>query len=181
MSEPGLREIGKVFFRVGNVTFGSGAASTVLLREETVEKRGWLGKHQFALCYALARVTPGTNLFALFSAAGWYMRGWPGAIVAIVAASLPASIVVILLTLGYLGIYTSRLGQAAITGAMAAVVGTIIAGAWQLIQPDVLSRNWFRTLMLVGGSMILSLGFDLPPIPIVGLAALTGFFWQESR
>ena len=180
MFRPSLREIGSTFFRVGNVTFGSGAASTVLLREEIVENRGWLGKHQFALCYALARVTPGTNLFALFSAAGWYLRGWPGAIVAIVAASLPASFVVILLTLGYLAIYTSRLGQAAIIGAMAAVVGTIIAGAWLLIQPDILSRNWFRTLTLVACSMILSLGFGVPPIPIVGLAAVAGFFWQDS-
>jgi chromate transporter len=181
VSQPPLREIASIFLRVGNVTFGSGAASTVLLRDELVEERGWLGKHQFALCYALARVTPGTNLFALFTAAGWYLRGWPGAVVATVAASLPASIVAILLTLGYLAIYTSPLGQAAITGAMAAVVGTIISGAWLLIQPDVLSRNWFRTLTLVGGAMILSLGFNIPPLPIVALAALTGFFWQESK
>lgn len=181
MDEPSLREIARIFFRVGNITFGSGAASTVLLREEIVEKRGWLGKHQFALCYALARVTPGTNLFALFSAAAWYVRGWRGAIVAIVAASLPASIVVILLTLGYLAISTNRLGQAAIVGAMAAVVGTIIAGAWLLMQPDILSRNWFRTITLVAGSMILSLGLSVPPIPIVGLAAIIGFFWKDSK
>ena len=181
MDEPSLREIASIFFRVGNITFGSGAASTVLLREEIVEKRSWLGKHQFALCYALARVTPGTNLFALFSAAAWYVRGWPGAIVAIVAASLPASIVVILLTLGYLAISTNRLGQAAIVGAMAAVVGTIIAGAWLLIQPDILSRNWFRTITLVAGSMILSLGLSVPPIPIVAVAAIIGFFWKDSK
>jgi chromate transporter len=181
VQKPSLRSIANTFFRVGNVTFGSGAAATVLLRQEIVEERGWLGKHQFALCYALARVTPGTNLFALFSAAAWYLRGWPGAIVAIVASSLPASIVVILLTLAYLAIYTSRLGQAAIIGAMAAVVGTIIAGAWLLIQPDALSRNWLRTLVLVAGAMVLSLGFGVPPIPIVGLAAVVGFLWQESR
>jgi chromate transporter len=180
LSGPTLAEIGSIFFRVGNATFGSGAAATVRLRDEIVEERGWLGKHQFALCYALARATPGTNLFALFTAAGWFLRGWPGVIVAIVASSLPASIVVILLTLGYLAIYTSRLGQAAIIGAMAAVVGTIIAGAWLLIQPDMLSRNWFRTLVLVAGAMVLSLGFGVPPLPIVGLAALTGFFWQEA-
>jgi len=179
--EPTLRELGKIFLRVGNMTFGSGAASTVLLREDIVERRGWLGKHQFALCYALARVTPGTNLFALFTAAGWYLRGWPGAIVATVAASLPASIIVILLTLGYLAIYTSRLGQAAIIGAMAAVMGTILAGAWLLIEPDVLSRNWFRTLTLVIGAMVLSLGFSVPPMPIVGLAAIVGFVWPESK
>jgi chromate transporter len=181
VERPTLREIARVFARIGNVTFGSGAAATVMLRDEIVEERRWLGKHQFALCYALARVTPGTNLFALFTAAGWYLRGWPGAIVATVAASLPASLVVILLTLGYLGIYTTRLGQAAISGAMAAVLGTIVAGAWLLVQPDVLSRNWFRTLALIGGAMVLSLGFNVSPISIVGLAAITGFFWQESK
>ena len=181
MPKPALGELGKIFLRVGNMTFGSGAASTVLLREDIVEQRGWLDKHQFVLCYALARVTPGTNLFALFTAAGWLLRGWRGAIIAIVAASFPASIIVILLTLGYLAIYTSRLGQAAILGAMAAVMGTILSGAWLLVKPDLLSRNWFRTLTLVTGAMVLSLGFSVSPMPIVGLAAVIGFVWQETK
>lgn len=180
MSQPSLHDVGKVFLRAGNVAFGSGTGSTVLLRRDLVENRRWLGPHQFALCYALARVTPGTNLFALFSAAGWFLRGWPGAVVAIVASSLPASIAVVLLTLGYLAIHTSRLGQAAITGAMAAVVGTIIAGAWLLIQPDIRGKNWFRSTVLVVGSMMLSMGFNVPPLPIVAAGALIGFLWPET-
>jgi chromate transport protein ChrA len=71
-------------------------------------------------------------------------------------------------------------GDAAISGALAAVVGTIVAGAWLLVRPVVLSRNWLRTLVLMGGAIALSLGFGITPIPIVFLAALIGFFWQEK-
>jgi chromate transporter len=180
MDRPSLRQIAQIFLRTGNVNFGSGAVATVLLREKICEENRWLNEGQFSLCYALARVTPGTNLYALFSAAAWFLRGWPGAIIALVASSVPASIVVILLTLLYELMHGHPWGDAAISGAVAAVVGTIVAGAWLLVRPVVLSRNWFRTLVLMGGAMALSLGFGITPIPIVFLAAVIGFFWQEK-
>ncbi len=180
MDRPSLRQIARIFLRTGNVNFGSGAMATVLLREIVSEQNLWLNESQFGLCYALARVTPGTNLYALFSAAGWFLRGWPGAIIALVASSLPASAVVIALTLLYEVLHGHPWGDAAISGAVAAVVGTIVAGAWLLIRPDVLSRNWLRTLLLMGGAIVLSLGFAVTPIPIVFLSAVVGFFWQEK-
>ncbi len=179
MERPSLRQVARIFLRTGNVNFGSGSVATVLLREKVSEENPWMNKSQFSLCYALARVTPGTNLYALFSAAGWFLRGWPGAAVALVASSAPASVVVILLTLVYELMHGHPWGDAAISGAVAAVVGTIVAGAWLLVRPDLLSRNWLRTLVLMGGAIGLALGFSVTPIPIVFLSAIIGFFWQE--
>src|SRR5208283_5331816 len=59
---PSLGGISWVFARYANFTLGGGNATTAALHHELLEKRHWLNDDRFALCYALARLTPGTNL-----------------------------------------------------------------------------------------------------------------------
>jgi chromate transporter len=94
-SPPTLRVLGWVFARYGNLTFGGGSATIAVLQQEIVVKRGWLGQLPLSLSYALSRLTPGTNLLAFCTAAGWIIRGWPGAFIALVAASVPCSILAV--------------------------------------------------------------------------------------
>ena len=75
MAKPSVRELSGVFFRIGNFTFGGGSATTAALQREIVDRRHWYDTLQFGLCYALARVTPGTNLFALLDRVGMAAAG----------------------------------------------------------------------------------------------------------
>jgi chromate transporter len=93
---PSLREMGWVFARYGNVTFGGGSATIAVLQQEVVTRRKWLGQSPFGLSYALSRLAPGTNLLAFCTAAGWFVQGWSGALVALVDASVPCSILAVL-------------------------------------------------------------------------------------
>ena len=79
-SRPGLGRIAWVFARYGNFTLGGGSATTATLHRALVEKRHWLTDDLFALCFALGRITPGTNLLAFCTGSGWLLRGMPGAI-----------------------------------------------------------------------------------------------------
>jgi chromate transporter len=175
-----MRELAAIFFRVGNLTFGSGDATTALLREELVEQRGWLGDHQFALCYAIARVTPGTNLYALCTGLAWYIRGWGGAVAVLVAMSFPSSVITVLLTIGYQAVEHTELGRAAASGAMAAVVAAILAGAWLLVKPYLRRGNATRTLTLLIAAASLNVLAGLPPLPIVFLAGAVGALWKQK-
>jgi Chromate transporter len=58
---PPLRQIAAVFVRYANFTLG-GSATTAVLHREIVGGRGWVSDEQFALSFALVRLTPGTNL-----------------------------------------------------------------------------------------------------------------------
>src|ERR1044071_5798203 len=85
---PTLAAIARVFARHANTTFGGGSATIAVLRRQLVDRHAWLAPAEFDLGYALSRLTPGTTLLAFCTAAGWTARGWPGALIALLAASL---------------------------------------------------------------------------------------------
>ena len=82
-ARPGLIQIGDVFARYANFTLGGGSATVAVLHRELLDKRRWVNDDSFTLSFALARLTPGTNLLAFCTGVGWLLRGLPGAIVAL--------------------------------------------------------------------------------------------------
>jgi chromate transporter len=175
---PGLGRLSLIFLRIGNLTFGGGDPTMAALQRELVGRRGWLSPEQYALCYTLARVTPGTNVLAFCAGAAWLLRGWPGALIATAAASAPSAVLVVWLTHAYEAGRTNPLAAGAISGMLAAAAGMMAAAAWQLAAPQLVSRRAARALVFFGGSAVLSLVFSVPPIQVLALAALAGFFWR---
>jgi chromate transporter len=89
---PTLTQIAVVFTRYANLTVGGGSATTATMHGELVEKRRWLTDDQFTLSFALGRVTPGTSFLAFCTGFGYVLRGLPGAIVALLASSIPCAV-----------------------------------------------------------------------------------------
>jgi chromate transporter len=119
---PSLLQIGSVFARYANLTLGGGSATAATMHRELVEKRHWLTDDQFTLCFALGRITPGTNLLAFCTGFGWVLRGASGAVVALLASSIPCAMLVAVLTALFSYWQDSPFAQAAIHGAVAAAV-----------------------------------------------------------
>jgi chromate transporter len=171
-----------VFLRVGNLTFGGGDPTMAALYSELVTTRRWLAPETYGLVYALARVTPGTNVLAFCAGAAWQMAGSAGALLAVLAAALPSAVCVVLLTLGYEAWKHNAVAMSAIAGTLAAAVGLMAASAWQLLAPPLATRDWrrmARALAIAGAALWLPLRFGMTPVEVLGLAAVAGFFWQE--
>jgi chromate transporter len=162
-----------IVMRTGVTTLGSGNTTSVLLGRE-LDRHGWFGPAQFDLCFTIARAVPGTNLFAFVADMGWYVRGWRGAAVSVAALSIPASIVVVLFTLGYQTWHTHPFGKPAIEASMASIVGVIAAAAWLMMKPR---ARHFRTFVLVLAGLLLS--YYLSAVVVMALAAAVGYFWRE--
>lgn len=177
MRKPGLAAIARLYFRIGNSTFGSGNTTMILLGREMVE-RGWLPRWQVDLLYTLARVVPGTNVLAFVASSAHAMRGWAGAVAAIVALCVPASGVIIALTLAYQRWHNHPVGSAVVTAAMSSIAGIITGAAWLIAWPAFRPGNRLRTLVLVFGGLIAS--FCLSPLTVLAAAALTGWFWPST-
>ncbi|WP_426434583.1 chromate transporter [Bradyrhizobium genosp. P] len=114
MSQPSLKQIGSVFSRYANFTLGGGSATTAVIHGEIVARRRWVNEEQFALSYALARLTPGTNLLVFCVGIGWMLRRWSGAIVAIFAASIPCTVFVVAVIILFAEWQENPFAQAAI-------------------------------------------------------------------
>src|SRR6185503_16479445 len=86
-----LRRLVLLFLRVGNLTFGGGDPTMAALQRELVVSREWISAERYALIFGLARATPGTNLLAFTAGVGWQLARWRGALLAVVAGSIPCA------------------------------------------------------------------------------------------
>ena len=173
---PTLAAIARVFARHANTTFGGGSATIAVLRQHLVTRHAWLDDTAFDLGYALSRLTPGTNLLAFCTAAGWTARRWPGALIALLAASLPCSILAVVVTVFYGELHASAPFAAALRGALAAAVAIMLSTAWVFAGPHARAAPR-RALAIAPAAVALSLGLDRSPVEILLLAALAGAAW----
>lgn len=177
---PTLGELASVFARYANTTFGGGSATIAVLRQQVLEKRGWLRESELDLNYALSRLTPGTNLLAFCTAAGWTRRRWLGAIVALLASSIPCALLAVLVTIFYEQLHGSAWFQAALSGALAAAVAIMCSTAWVFAEPHAKAAPW-KAVIVVAATMSLSLGVGLTPVNLLLLAAVAGLAWPVPR
>ena len=177
-ARPRLPSLAWVFFRFGNFTYGGGSATIATLQSEVVDRRKWLKTEPFHLCYALSRLTPGTNLLACCTAAGWLMRRWTGAFVCLLAASIPCSAFVVAVTALYAVWSRNHAFGTAMRGAMAGAVAVMVATAVTLIRPHWPKSSWLQLVVFVGGSLGLNLGLHVSPLPILIGSGILGWLWS---
>ncbi len=173
---PSLGGIGWVFARYANFTLGGGSATTAVLHHELLEKRHWLNNDRFTLCYALGRLTPGTNLLAFCTGVGWLLRGMPGAITVLFAASIPCTIMVTVLTALFSHWQENAFAQSAIHGAVAAAVAITVKTCRTIAKPHFNGQARLRVVLIAAVAFLLHVVAAFPPIQVLLLAAVIGAF-----
>ena len=176
---PSLGAIAAVFARHANLTFGGGSATIAVLHREIVARRRWITELEFQLAYALSRLTPGTNLLAFCTAAGWLPRRGTGAAIALAAASIPCSIIAVVATHFYEAWQRDATFAAALRGALAAAVAVMFHTAWVLAAPHVRAAPR-KALVFVPASIALVSVFSLSPFTVLLLAAAGGALWPAQ-
>jgi chromate transporter len=173
----GLAALTGLYLRAGNLTFGGGDVITATLQREMVHTRGWLTLDQYGLAQSLARITPGTGILAFCAATAWMLRRSAGAVVAVLAASVPCAAFAVGLTWAYTalsGIGPARLALAAV---LASAIGMMWAAAWLILRPQLGRRTWLRTVLLAVGAFIALAYGAISPIQVLIVAALLGALW----
>jgi chromate transporter len=175
-AQPSLGQIADVFIRYGNFTLGGGSATTAVMHGQLVTKRRWLSDEKFTLCFALGRLTPGTNLLAFCTGVGWMLRRLPGAITALLAASIPCALMVIVLTALFRQWQDNSIAQAAIHGAVAAAVAITAKTSWAVARPIYRGGARVRVVVVGAAAFGLYVGLGVPAIYILLLAGVIGVF-----
>lgn len=177
----GLAAIGWVFTRYANLTLGGGSATTAVLHRELLEKRHWLNDDRFTLCYALGRLTPGTNLLAFCTGVGWLLRGMPGAVVALLAASVPCALMVTVLTALFSHWQENPFAQAAIHGAVTTAVAITVKTCWTIANPHFKGQVRLRVAVIGAAAFLLYVVAHIPAIQVLLLAAVIGAFLPAEQ
>ena len=173
---PSLIEISDVFTRYGNFTLGGGSATSAVIQGQVVTRRHWVTDQQFGLRYALGRLTPGTNVLAFCTGIGWLLSGLPGALVALLAASIPCTLIVIVITALFREWQGNAIAQAAIHGAVAAAVAITAKTSWTIAGPVYRGGARLRVVLIGAAAFGLYVVLGVPAIYVLLGAALVGAF-----
>ena len=172
---PRWTELAGVFLRIGNTTVGGGEPTIAALQRE-LGRRGWLSPDEFGLAYALARLTPGTNMLAFCAAAAWYAFGVAGSVIGVIAVTVPSSVLVVWLTgICEMGNQIPWLG-AAVNATIAAGIGIMLAAVLFLVRGQISKSNWLRPAMVAAGAFILR-QLGLSPLSTLAIAALAALIF----
>ena len=179
-SPPRLRDLARAFVVKGNFTYGGGSATIATLHREVVERRRWLAEGPFQLSYALSRLTPGTNLLAFGACIGYLLRRMPGALVALLAGSLPCAAMALALTALYSTWNHFPVVQVATRGALAAAVAVTVMTGVTLIRPHWRRAGPAKLVVFIGGALIAVELLGASPLLVLVLAAIAGFAWPAG-
>jgi chromate transporter len=178
-------EVGRLFLRLGLTSFGGPAAHTAVMHHEVVTRRRWLSDAEFLDLVAATNLLPGPNSTEMAIHLGRRRAGWPGFFAAGIGFILPATLIVLALSILYVRVGTTpqagwllygvkpvviailvqamvKLGRKAIRNALSLVVGLAALGAYFAGVNEVL-------ILLVAGavSMLVANGRRLSPGPPV--------------
>jgi chromate transporter len=177
---PSLLAISRVFARYANLTWGGGSATIAVIHDQIVTTRSWISELEFNLAFALSRLTPGTNLLAFCTAAGWLARRWPGAIVTLLASSLPCAVMAVIVTHFYELWQQNAIVLSALRGALASAVAVMVYTAWHLSNAHIRAEP-IRAAVVVPGAVALTTWGGWSPVRVLLLAAAIGLIWPARE
>src|SRR5258707_7594916 len=96
-----LAEVAALFLRLGFTTFGGPAAHIAMMREEVVQRRGWVSEERFLDLLGVANLIPGPTSTELAIYLGYLRAGWAGLLLAGVCFIGPAMLIVLAFAWAY--------------------------------------------------------------------------------
>lgn len=119
------------FLKIGSVLYGSGYVLLAFLRNDFVERYGWLSERQLLDAVAVGQFTPGP-VFSTATFVGYLVAGVPGAVLATVGIFLPAFLFVAVTHPLLPRLRRSPVAAALLDGVNLAAVGLMAAVGWEL-------------------------------------------------
>jgi chromate transporter len=196
---PELRELARLFLKLGTVSFGGPAVHIAMMEDEVVRRRQWLTHEQFLDYVGATNLIPGPNSTELAIHIGHARAGWPGLIVAGAAFILPAMLIVGALAWVYVRFNTLPAVEALLYGVKPVVIAVVVQAVARLGRSALKSRTLVALgvasvlaamagvnellILLVAGAFMAAAhaakpsSRNTPPDPRSSTSRLTGFMW----
>ncbi|HEV3379459.1 MAG TPA: chromate efflux transporter [Trebonia sp.] len=134
--QAGLGTVLREWGRIGCTGFGGPPAHIALLRRLCVDRRGWLDAREFEDAIAVCNLLPGPASTQLAIFCAWRVRGRLGALAGGIAFIVPGLVLILALSVLFLGGTPPAWVQGAGAGAGAAVAAVAVQAGWSLTGPS---------------------------------------------
>lgn len=132
-----LKEVAKLFFRLGVTAFGGPAAHIAMMQDEVVTKRKWLTEQHFLDLMGATNLIPGPNSTEMAIHIGQERAGWKGLIVAGLCFILPAVVITGIFAWLYKQYGQVPQVQPFIYGIKPAIIAIILAAVYPLAKKSI--------------------------------------------
>lgn len=150
LSPSPLREIARLFLKLGTIAFGGPAAHIAMMEDEVVRRRQWLTRDEFLDYLGATNLIPGPNSTELAIHVGHARGGWAGLLVAGVSFILPAFLIVMAMAWGYVCYGSVPQVEGLLYGVKPVVMAVVAQALWSLGRSAVKSP----LLAVIGGAGI---------------------------
>ena len=177
-----------VFLKIGLFSIGGGYAVIPLIREQAVEKTGWISEKMFTDIITISQMTPGPLAVNTSTFAGLQIGGIAGALAATVGCVLCGVMISLTLYNFFQAHQKSVYVLEILNGLKSASSGLIISAAFTIIllalyggntsEPDFLSLN--RAALFLFLTMLFMLRkWKLNPIVVMLLSGIAGLAFYQ--
>ncbi len=144
-----------------------------LIQNEVINNKGWLAKGEFIDLLTIAQSAPGPIALNTGVFVGYKMRGYAGAIAALMGIVVPSFTIILLIALFFGGIRDNAIVDAAFKGMRPAVVALIVVPVISLAK----GMHW-SMILLIALSALVVWGAGISPIYVIIAAAVCGIAWE---
>ena len=134
-----LRDLVKLFVRLGVTSFGGPAAHIAMMRDEVVRRRAWITDDEFARLVGATNLIPGPNSTELAMHLGARRAGGRGLVVAGLSFIVPAVVIVSVIAWLYSEYGTDPLVFDIRYGVLPVIIAVIAQAVWGLTRSSVKS------------------------------------------
>jgi len=172
-----LKELAKLFLKLGSIAFGGPAAHLAMFEDEVVVKRRWMTHEHFLDLYGATNLIPGPNSTEMTIHIGKERAGWRGMMVAGLCFILPAVIIS-----GILGWVYKKYGSLPevkpwIYGIQPAIIAIILRAVFQLGRKAVKSAG----MALLGIAALAACLEGINDILVMFIAGFLAILWAIQK
>lgn len=175
-----IKEIAKLFLKLGFIGFGGPAAHIAMMQQEVVVKKKWMSEQHFLDLLGATNLIPGPNSTEMAIHIGYDKGGWKGLILAGLCFILPAVFITGIFAWLYQQYGQLPEVQPFIYGIKPAIIAIIIGAVFPLAKKSVKS-----TFLAVVGILVLVLSlFGISEIYLMfgaGLLAMVLYYLQDTK
>lgn len=136
-----IKEIAKLFFKLGVIGFGGPAAHIAMMQDEVVRKRKWMDEQHFLDLIGATNLIPGPNSTEMAIHIGYDRGGWKGLIVAGLCFIVPAVLITAVFAVLYKNYGQLPALQPFVYGITPAIIAIIAAAVYPLAKKSLKSTQ----------------------------------------
>ena len=166
------------FVRASSLHVGAAAAAAALRRD--LVDNGPLPSTVFDEAYAVARITPGTNLLAMYTLLGERFAGWAGAVSALAVGTFVPATIAVTLGAAYVAYAEHPLAHRVMQGARAGALAVFVWSIVRLLRPQ-LQQHLIRGILISIATLVMMLSLPIPQFGVLLIAGGLGAAFLRGK